>query len=125
MKVKEFINLRQRNMSLEEYSLKFTMFSRYAPSLVSNPRYEMNRFVIDVADLVNEECRKAMLHNDMNLSRPIMYAQSIENSKHSRISRNLKMIWSIEKNQPKFKNKAPMHDGPISLKVKLQCGIGS
>ena len=38
MKVEEFINLRKGNMSVEEYSLKFTMLSRYAPSLVSNPR---------------------------------------------------------------------------------------
>ena len=36
VKVEEFINLRQGNISVEEYSLKFTLFSRYAPSLVSN-----------------------------------------------------------------------------------------
>ena len=45
MKVEEFINLRKWNMILEEYSLKFIMLLRYAPSLVSNPRDEMSRFV--------------------------------------------------------------------------------
>ena len=45
MKVDEFINLKQGNKSVEEYSLKFSMLSRYAPSLVSNPRYDMSRFV--------------------------------------------------------------------------------
>ena len=62
MKVEEFINFRQGNMSDKEYYLKFTMFSRYAPSLLSNPRYDMNRFFTCVADLVKEECRTAMLH---------------------------------------------------------------
>ena len=54
VKVDEFINLKQGNMSVEEYSLMFSMLSRYAPSLVYNPREEMSRFVIGVADLVRE-----------------------------------------------------------------------
>ena len=78
MKVEEFINLRQDNMSAEEYSLKFTLLSRYAPSLVSNPRDEMSRFVTGVANLVKEECRTTMLHSDMNLCRLMVYGQSIE-----------------------------------------------
>ena len=48
MKVEEFINLIQGNMSVEEYSLKFSMFPRYASSLVSNPRDEMSRFLTGV-----------------------------------------------------------------------------
>ena len=36
VKVEEFINRKQDNMSIEEYLLKFTMLSRYAPSFVSN-----------------------------------------------------------------------------------------
>jgi len=35
-KVQEFINLRQGNMSVREYSLKFTKLSKYAPSLVAD-----------------------------------------------------------------------------------------
>ena len=38
VKVEDFINIKQRNMSVEEYSLKFTRLYRYAPPLVSNPR---------------------------------------------------------------------------------------
>ena len=54
--VNDFLNMKQGNMSVAEYSLKFSRLSRYDASLLSNPRYEMNRFVIDVADLVKEEC---------------------------------------------------------------------
>ena len=54
VKVEEFIKLKEGNVSVEEYSLKFTMLSRYAPSLVSNPRDEMTRFVTGVTNLVKE-----------------------------------------------------------------------
>ena len=74
MKVEEFINLKQGNMYVEEYSLKFTRFSRYAPSFVSNPRDEISRFFTGVADLVKEKCRTDMHHNYMTLSRLTMYA---------------------------------------------------
>ena len=40
---------------------------------MSNPRYQMSRFVTGVADLVTEKFRKAMLRGDMNLSRLMMY----------------------------------------------------
>ena len=69
VKIEEFINLKQGNMSVEEYSLKFSMLSRYSPYLVSNPRDEMSHFVMGVADLVMEKCRNAMLHDDMTLAR--------------------------------------------------------
>ena len=36
--VKELMNLRQGNMSVEEYSLKFNLLSKYTLYLVSNPR---------------------------------------------------------------------------------------
>ena len=38
VRVEEFITLNKGNMSVEEYSSKFTMLSRYSPSLVSNLR---------------------------------------------------------------------------------------
>ena len=42
-------------MSVLDYSLKFTKFSKYAPSLVSNPRDEMSHFLTGVFDdLVKE-----------------------------------------------------------------------
>ena len=47
-KVVEFIRLRQGGMSVHEYSLKFTKFLKYAPSLVFDPRDERMRFVTGV-----------------------------------------------------------------------------
>ena len=76
MKVEEFIKLIQGNMSVEEYSLNFTMLSRYDSSLLSNHRDELSSFVTGVVDFLKEECHTTMLHNDMNLSRLIVYAQS-------------------------------------------------
>ena len=77
MNVEEFSNLNQGNMSIDEYSLKFTRLSRYAPSLMSNPRDEISRFVTGVTDHVKEVCHTDMLHGDMNLSKLMVYAQSI------------------------------------------------
>ena len=77
-------------MSVEEYSLNFTLLSKYDISLVSNPRNEMSRFFTGVSDIVKEKCRTTMLHSDINQSRLMMYAQSIEESKLERISRDAK-----------------------------------
>ena len=70
--------------------MKLSTLSRYAPSLMSNPRHEMSRFVTGVAELVVEECRTTMLHDDITLARLMVYAQSIEMSKLRRMSRSLK-----------------------------------
>ncbi|XP_049358702.1 uncharacterized protein LOC125823361 [Solanum verrucosum] len=51
-KLEEFINLKQGNMSVNEYSLRFTLLSKYAPSLVASPRDLMNRFMTGVSDLI-------------------------------------------------------------------------
>ena len=60
-----------------------------------------------------------MLHSDMNLSRITVYAQSIEESKLSRISRNFKRGESTDQNQSRFKKRAPNHDVPSAPKAKL------
>ena len=77
-KVEEFINLKQGSMTLREYSLKFVKLSRYATSLVSNSRDEMSRFLTGIAEDVKEECRSAMLHDNMDLSRLMVHVQQVE-----------------------------------------------
>ncbi|TMW82463.1 hypothetical protein EJD97_005871 [Solanum chilense] len=78
---------------------------RYAPSLMSNPRYEIIHFVTGVADLVVEKCRTSMLHDDMTLGRLMVYAQSIEESKLRRMARSLKRSGASDKEQTRFKKK--------------------
>ena len=51
----EFINLKQGDMSVKEYDLKFSFLYMYAPSLVGNPRDLINRFMTGVSKLVKEE----------------------------------------------------------------------
>ncbi|XP_049369929.1 uncharacterized protein LOC125834819 [Solanum verrucosum] len=105
VKVEEFINLRQGSMSVEEYSLKFTLLSKYVPYLVSNHRDETSRFVIGVSDLVKVECRTSILHDEMNISRLIVYTQSIEESKLEKKSRVMKRSRSNEQSQPRSKKR--------------------
>ena len=62
----------------------------------------MSGFVIDVADLVNEESRTTILHNHMNLYCLIIYAQYLEYSKLSRISRNFMSGGSTEQNETRL-----------------------
>ena len=64
VKVEEFINLKQQNMSVKEYSLMFSTLYRYAPSLMSNLMDEMSLFVTGVVNLLKEECRTTNFHAD-------------------------------------------------------------
>ena len=77
----------------------------------------MSRVVTGVVNLVKEECRTTRLHNDMKLSSIMVYAQSIEESKLSRISRIFQRGGSDEKTQPRFKKKASIQDEPRVPKV--------
>ena len=76
-KVDKFTNLRQKGMSVQEYSLIFTMLSKYVSSLVSNHRDKMSHFMTGVADIVREEYRTTMLQDDVTLYRLMVYEQSI------------------------------------------------
>ena len=68
-KVQEFINLRQWNMSVREYSLKFTKLSQYAPSLVADPRVKMSMFMFGVSTMVIQECRTTVLNKEKDHAR--------------------------------------------------------
>ena len=72
--MKEFINLCQQGISVQEYSLKFTKLSSYAPSLVSDPRDEMSHFVTAVSDDLVEECHSSMLHDNMDIPKLMVRA---------------------------------------------------
>ena len=114
-KVEEFINLHQGGMSVLDYFLKFTKLSKYAPSLVSNPRDEMSCFVIGISDDLKEECSLAMLHDNMNIFHLMVHAQQVEETRVKRKSRDTKRARSFEggsskgrldiQDYPRFKNR--------------------
>ncbi|WMV45890.1 hypothetical protein MTR67_039275 [Solanum verrucosum] len=59
-KVLDFINLRQGNMSVKEYALRFTQLSKYAPSILADRRTKMSKFVCMPKNL-----RKKSSRNDL------------------------------------------------------------
>ena len=86
-KVEKFINLKQGSMTVREYSLKFVKLSRYDTSLVFNSRDEMSRFLTGIAEDLEEECRAAMLHDNMDLSILMVHVQQVEESKRRKHNR--------------------------------------
>uniref|UniRef100_M1DEF3 Gag-pol polyprotein n=1 Tax=Solanum tuberosum TaxID=4113 RepID=M1DEF3_SOLTU len=85
----------------------------------------MSRFVTGVSDFVKEECRTAMLHGDMNISRLVVYEQSIKESKMTRVRKDLKRGRYEDQGQPRFENRAPNLDLSSAPKVNHEGGGGS
>ena len=51
-KMQEFINLRQGDMSMKEYILKFSRLSKHAPTIVADSRAKMKKFVMGISYLM-------------------------------------------------------------------------
>ena len=75
------MNLRQGNMTVQEYGLKFNQLSGYGPHMIADSRAQMNKFLYGVSDLVKTEFRNAMLLGDMNISRLMTHAHQIDGDK--------------------------------------------
>lgn len=89
-KVEEFINLKQGNMSMREYSLKFTKLSKYTPFMVADLMDRMSKLIFRVSKLVFKECKTTMLVKEMVISHLMTYAKKIEEEKlreHARESK--------------------------------------
>ena len=56
-------------MNVKEYSLKFIKQSKYVSFSVSDARDEMCFYVMGVSKDLEEECRAAMLHENIDLFR--------------------------------------------------------
>ena len=114
-KVEEFINLRQEGMSVLEYSLKFIKFSKYAPSLVFDPRDQMSCFVTGVSEDLQEKCHLAMLNDNMSISRLMVHARRVDEARDKRKSRDGKREKSFDGGSSK--NRLEIQDKPRIKKL--------
>ena len=96
-KVKEFINLKQGSITVREYSLKFVKLSKYATSLVSNGRDEISRFLTGIDEDLEEECRAAMFHDRVDLSKVMLHVHKVEESTKRKHTRAGNRSWQAKK----------------------------
>ena len=78
-----------------------------------------------VADIVMEEYRNTMLHDDMILDILTAYGQSIEESKVKRMARSLKRSGANDQVQKRFENRAQTQEEAKRVNVKLEKEGGS
>ncbi|XP_069150257.1 uncharacterized protein [Solanum lycopersicum] len=109
-KVLEFINLRQGVMSVHEYSLKFTKFSKYAPSLIFDPRDKMSRSMTGVSDDLQKEFYLVSLHDNMNIYCLMVQAKHVEQARARRNNNNAKRSRSFDGGSSK--NRLDVQDMP-------------
>ena len=83
-------------MSFHEYTLKFTKFLKYFPSLVFDPRDKMSRSVTRVLDDLQEHCHSAIPHDNMNISCLMEHAKHVKVAKTRRKSRDAKRAKSYD-----------------------------
>ena len=90
-------------MSVHKYRLKFTQLSRYAPEMVKDMRSKMSLFVVGLSHASSKEGRAAMLIDDMDISRMMVYVQQVEeeNVKDRKEYRNKKAKTVSESDQRK------------------------
>ncbi|XP_070022299.1 uncharacterized protein [Nicotiana sylvestris] len=68
-------------MSVQEYSLQFDSFARYAPTIVSKIEGQVHWFVMGLEPYLLNGCMSASLQLDMDISRIQAYAQGVEKRK--------------------------------------------
>ena len=68
-KRREFLNLKQNNLSITEYGMKFTKLSKYAPDALAGNFDRMDSFVAGLSPFMIQYGRTAMLTPDMDMGR--------------------------------------------------------
>lgn len=80
-KLDEFFNLCQGGMRVQEYSLKYTLLSQSAPSLVADLTDMVSTYLTGVSRLVTKEFCLVMLNDNIYISHLVVYAKKIEKEK--------------------------------------------
>lgn len=79
--VDRFLGLKQRGMSVREYSLRFDSLARHAPTIVDTMRARIHRFVVGLDPYLIGDCTTTSLNENMDISRIQAYAQNVEGRK--------------------------------------------
>ncbi|XP_075077297.1 uncharacterized protein LOC107789900 [Nicotiana tabacum] len=74
----QFLSLKQRDMSVRDYSHKFNSLARYAPDIVRTMRARVHHYVDGLGDHLIRDCRVASLLDDVDISRIQAFAQTTE-----------------------------------------------
>ncbi|XP_060213892.1 uncharacterized protein LOC132641040 [Lycium barbarum] len=73
-----FLNLKQGNMSVREYSLRFNSLARYAPAMVADMGDHVHRFVSGLGPHLIKDFLMASLQDGMTIARIQAHAQNLE-----------------------------------------------
>ena len=83
-RVDRFLNLRQDDMSVREYSVEFDSLARYAPAIVQNMEDRIHRYVMGLEPEWQEACMAVAMQPGMDIARVQAYAQGSEDRKRQR-----------------------------------------
>uniref|UniRef100_A0A1U7VSR4 Uncharacterized protein LOC104216962 n=1 Tax=Nicotiana sylvestris TaxID=4096 RepID=A0A1U7VSR4_NICSY len=84
-RVDHFLALKQSNISVREYSLRFDSLARYAPSIVATIRDRIHMFVAGLALELTKACATAALQDSMDISQIQAFAQNIERGRRRQL----------------------------------------
>ncbi|XP_075080148.1 uncharacterized protein LOC142165509 [Nicotiana tabacum] len=77
-KALEFERIRQNDMSVNEYYLKFVYLAKYAPEMVRDMRARVRRFVLGLSDDLIADANIAAQNNDMTITKMVAFIQGNE-----------------------------------------------
>ncbi|XP_070008717.1 uncharacterized protein [Nicotiana sylvestris] len=77
-KALEFEKLRQNDMSVNEYYLKFVSLAKYAPKMVRDMRARVRRFMLGFSDDLFTDANIPAQNNDMTITKMVAFFQGNE-----------------------------------------------
>ncbi|KAG5590003.1 hypothetical protein H5410_040517 [Solanum commersonii] len=79
--VREFVNLKQESISVQEYSLKFTQLSHNASKIVVDMRSRMSLIVSRLFRFSSMKGKATMFIGDMDIAKLMIHVQQVEKDK--------------------------------------------